>query len=112
MGALPLPPDDQPRKANGVIASISNAFDLISQDTGQTMYESTGTLVGDEPNTWDSDEPTQAERQTLRKVRQLSATLVRLIDELQVPDRLPASAFLVAVVELCERFAYYGMSGA
>ncbi|QDS78078.1 hypothetical protein FKW77_003679 [Venturia effusa] len=57
------------------------------------MYDST--LVEDEPNAWNSDEPTQAERQTLRKV----------------PDKLPPSAFLVAVVELCERFAYYGMSG-
>ena len=29
----------------------------------------------------------------------------------RVPDRIPWSAFLVAVVELCERFAYYGLSG-
>jgi POT family proton-dependent oligopeptide transporter len=44
---------------------------------------------------WDEDEPTDQERITLRKI----------------PDQLPYSAFLVAVVELCERFAYYGMSG-
>ena len=43
----------------------------------------------------ESDEPDQLERETLRKI----------------PDTLPYSAFLVAVVELCERFAYYGMSG-
>ncbi|KAF2711821.1 DNA repair helicase [Pleomassaria siparia CBS 279.74] len=28
-----------------------------------------------------------------------------------VADRLPWGAFLVAIVELCERFAYYGLSG-
>jgi hypothetical protein len=54
-----------------------------------------GTTVVDDADAWDDDEPTERERNTLRKV----------------PDTLPASAFLVAVVELCERFAYYGMSG-
>lgn len=43
----------------------------------------------------DGDGPTEEEKQTLRKVS----------------DKLPWSAFLVAVVELCERFAYYGLSG-
>jgi chromosome transmission fidelity protein 1 len=28
-----------------------------------------------------------------------------------VSDKLPLSAFLIAIVELCERFAYYGLSG-
>jgi POT family proton-dependent oligopeptide transporter len=43
----------------------------------------------------DIEEVTDEDRATLRKV----------------PDALPWSAFLVAVVELCERFAYYGVSG-
>ncbi len=43
----------------------------------------------------DADAPTTEERQTLRKVA----------------DKLPWSAFLVALVELCERFAYYGLTG-
>ena len=43
----------------------------------------------------DGDELTEEEKQTLRRVS----------------DKLPWSAFLVAVVELCERFAYYGLSG-
>lgn len=43
----------------------------------------------------DGDEPTEHELKTLRKVS----------------DNLPWSAFLVAVVELCERFTYYGLSG-
>jgi dipeptide/tripeptide permease len=29
----------------------------------------------------------------------------------RVSDNLPLSAFLIAIVELCERFAYYGLSG-
>jgi dipeptide/tripeptide permease len=53
-----------------------------------------GTTIVDGDD-WDDDEPTERERNSLRKI----------------PDKLPWSAFLVAVVELCERFAYYGMSG-
>ncbi|KAF2457351.1 putative MFS peptide transporter [Lineolata rhizophorae] len=41
------------------------------------------------------DEPSSVEKRLLRRV----------------PDNLPWSAFLIAVVELCERFAYYGLSG-
>ncbi|KKZ64233.1 POT family proton-dependent oligopeptide transporter [[Emmonsia] crescens] len=41
------------------------------------------------------DGPTEEELGTLRKV----------------PDNLPWSVFLVAVIELCERFTYYGLSG-
>ncbi|KAF2760063.1 putative MFS peptide transporter [Pseudovirgaria hyperparasitica] len=41
------------------------------------------------------DEPTEDEKHTLRKV----------------PDKLPHSAFMVAIVELCERSAFYGLSG-
>jgi hypothetical protein len=43
----------------------------------------------------DTDMPTEEEKHSLRKVA----------------DRLPWSAFLVALVELCERFAYYGLTG-
>lgn len=45
--------------------------------------------------TADGDEPTEEEKQILRKVS----------------DKLPWSAFIVCVVELCERFTYYGLSG-
>lgn len=44
---------------------------------------------------FEGDEPTEEERRTLRKVS----------------DKLPWSAFLVAMVELCERFTFYGLSG-
>lgn len=38
------------------------------------------------------EEPTEEEKKTLRRVG----------------DTFPASAYLIAVVELCERFTYYG----
>ena len=44
---------------------------------------------------FDGHEPTEEELATLRKVA----------------DHLPWSAFIVALVELCERFTYYGLSG-
>ena len=43
----------------------------------------------------EGSEPTEEEIATLRKVA----------------DHLPLSAFIVALVELCERFTYYGLSG-
>ena len=46
-------------------------------------------------SSFEPDEPTEEERATLR----------------HVPDKLPWSAFLVAVIELAERFTYYGLSG-
>ncbi|KAG0238222.1 peptide transporter ptr2 [Actinomortierella wolfii] len=42
----------------------------------------------------DPDEPTEEELSTLRKVA----------------DKIPEAAWLVVIVELCERFAYYGLS--
>ncbi|KAI9836777.1 MAG: hypothetical protein M1819_000942 [Sarea resinae] len=45
--------------------------------------------------TADDGEPTEEEKQTLR----------------HVAENLPISAWLVAVVELCERFTYYGVQG-
>lgn len=94
---------------NNFINSISTAYDVASERTEHSLYDST--LVDNDPDTWDSDEPTQAERQTLRKVLRVLICCELTTDSKQVPDKLPASAFLVAVVELCERFAYYGMSG-
>lgn len=45
------------------------------------------------PPTPDGGEPTEREKQTLRKVA----------------DKLPWSAFIICLVELCERFAFYGL---
>lgn len=46
-------------------------------------------------DTPDGEEPNETEKRTLR----------------HVAENLPVSAWLVAVVELCERFTYYGMNG-
>lgn len=43
----------------------------------------------------DGEEPTESEKFNLR----------------HIGESLPLSAWLVAVVELCERFTYYGMNG-
>lgn len=40
-------------------------------------------------------EPTEEDWKTLR----------------EVSDKLPTSAFLVIIIEFCERFTYYGLSG-
>ncbi|KAF2670892.1 PTR2-domain-containing protein [Microthyrium microscopicum] len=68
--------------------------------TGADTYHDGETLDGPpytdtESASFDPNEPTPRELTTLRRV----------------PDRLPRSAFLVAIVELCERFSYYGLSG-
>lgn len=43
----------------------------------------------------DGEEPTEEEKKSLRKVA----------------DHLPWAIFIVCIVELCERFTYYGLSG-
>jgi proton-dependent oligopeptide transporter, POT family len=45
--------------------------------------------------TADGDEPTEEEKTSL----------------VHVPETLPWSAWLVAIIEFCERFTYYGVSG-
>lgn len=51
--------------------------------------------VAEEDDGFGGDIPTEEEKKTLRRVG----------------DKVPKAAFLVAVVELCERFTYYGASG-
>ncbi|KMU85262.1 peptide transporter PTR2-A [Coccidioides immitis H538.4] len=53
------------------------------------------TKEGQLHETPDGEEPTEEEKRTLK----------------HVPESLPISAWLVAIVELCERFTYYGMQG-
>ena len=78
-----------------------------SQDAGMQIgtANAKSTNIMEEPESGQSSashivplegsEPTQEEIATLRKVA----------------DHLPLSAFIVALVELCERFTYYGLSG-
>lgn len=54
--------------------------------------KSPDTELGDTP---EGEEPNDREKATLRRVG----------------ENLPASAFLIAIVELCERFTYYGCQG-
>ncbi|KAL0254787.1 peptide transporter ptr2 [Diplodia seriata] len=76
-----MPP---PSASRGAYASVPQAVELDDLDARVPRNPSV-----------DGDEPSDAEKLSLRKVA----------------DRLPWSASLIAIVELCERFAYYGLSG-
>ncbi|KAI7202370.1 peptide transport protein PTR2 [Hortaea werneckii] len=54
-----------------------------------------GALEADSESTPEGEEPTEHEKKTLRRIG----------------ESLPMSAFLIAIVELCERFTYYGCQG-
>ena len=71
--------------AGGTDISVSKAMPSAVQDKKSSTSLSLS----------EADEPTEEQRATLRRVS----------------DKLPWSAFLVAVIELCERFTYYGLSG-
>ena len=60
---------------------------MEEDESDQTSASDLGSCEG--------DEPTEEDLATLRKVA----------------DHIPWSAFIVALVELCERFTYYGLSG-
>ena len=76
---------------------------VAGTDFESTNVKSTAIMEEDEPVqpaasdivSFEDDEPTEEELATLRKIA----------------DHLPWSAFIVALVELCERFTYYGLSG-
>ena len=76
---------------------------VVGAETDLTSAKSTGVEGKDEHGqpsasvcfSAESNEPTEEELATLRRVA----------------DHLPLSAFIVALVELCERFTYYGLSG-
>lgn len=58
-------------------------------------------------------EPTDLERKTLRKVADHLPWYVKTTTLPGIPLTLSIlrSTFLIAIVELCERFTYYGLSG-
>lgn len=60
-----------------------------------SMHEKGVSSDSEQGETPDGQEPTEKERKTLRRVG----------------ESLPKSAFLVAIIELSERFTYYGCSG-
>lgn len=75
--------------AKGVEPTFSNV------DPGLNLEKERPSSLSASLPSFEGDEPTEEERATLRCVS----------------DKLPWAAFLVAVIELCERFAYYGLSG-
>ncbi len=90
----------KPRKMSAI--DMTGATNLESGDIGSMNSRSLVIMEREEPkistaslSSSESNEPTEEERQTLRKIA----------------DVLPWSAFSVAVIELCERFTYYGLSG-
>lgn len=90
----------QPRKMS--MQDAAGGTDIGGAEVETTRAKPIAILEKEEPSaesssltSFEGDEPTEEERRTLRKVA----------------DKLPWSAFLVAMVELCERFTYYGLSG-
>ena len=78
---------------------ITRSGGVTGVEIGFTGKKPISLMEGDEPAgsfvSFEGREPTEEELATLRKVA----------------DHLPLSAFIVALVELCERFTYYGLSG-
>ena len=90
----------QPRKMS--MQDAAGGTDIGGAEVATTSAKPIAIMEKEEPSaesstiaSFEGDEPTEEERRTLRKVS----------------DKLPWSAFLVAMVELCERFTYYGLSG-
>lgn len=75
--------------ARNPISNNSNAEPIDFSDEKKEIFSPASIA------SFDNDEPTEEERATLRLVA----------------DKLPWSTFLVAMIELCERFTYYGLSG-
>ena len=85
-----------------IMNAKSSASSMTNVESTQSHLHRTADLDRDPSSRWHMEEddsdpyaPSARDMATLRRV----------------PDKLPWSAFLVAVVELCERFSYYGLSG-
>jgi POT family proton-dependent oligopeptide transporter len=89
-----MPHPWRPPETRGAYTTVAQAEETdVELRQFRTSSASDGTPekpVAAFDETLDENEPTQQEREILRRVS----------------DKLPWSAFLVAVVELCERFAY------
>lgn len=81
-----------PRKHS--LQDMSGGFMPDNKDKPDGVIETVALSVESERSR-EEDEPTEEE---VAKLRHIS-------------DKIPWSAFLVAVIELCERFTYYGLSG-
>ena len=90
----------QPRKMS--MQDMAGGSEIGGAEVETTNAKPLVIMEKEEPGTssaslasFEGDEPTEEEKQTLRKVA----------------DKLPWSTFLVGLIELCERFTYYGLSG-
>ncbi|KAH0532461.1 hypothetical protein TsFJ059_001149 [Trichoderma semiorbis] len=81
------------RVPHGETRDLAGGF--IASDPDEKKDFSSSPESAEEGNTADGEEPNDFEKRTLRRVG----------------ENLPASAFLIAIVELMERFTYYGASG-
>ncbi|KAK2744655.1 peptide transporter ptr2 [Onygenales sp. PD_40] len=81
--------------ANQVEPQVHDHRDLAGGDEPEvaSIKSDAARIHVEEADSHASDEPTEEELASLRKI----------------PEKLPWSSFLVAAVELCERFAYYGL---
>jgi hypothetical protein len=76
-------------------------------DLNNRASESAGSSSLKNPDDFEFDESAEARDYSSRQ----HPTEIELKTLKHVADDLPWSAFLIAVVELCERFAYYGLVG-
>lgn len=74
-------------------ANDGTTFSVV--DDGGRKKDDGGGDLSHSISSFEIDQPTEEERATLRIVS----------------DKIPRAAFLVAIIELCERFTYYGISG-
>ncbi|KAI5290041.1 peptide transporter ptr2 [Ascosphaera aggregata] len=87
-------------EAKAEISPVNNQANInepsrTSEDLDIGVIESKEQYVRDSQITPDGGDPTEEECETLKKIS----------------GKLPWSTFLIAAVEFCERFAYYGLSG-
>jgi POT family proton-dependent oligopeptide transporter len=79
----------------GANVHVDNEKEIIEKQSGSSSGASVRVADNEEEDGLGGVAPTAEEIRTLRKVG----------------EPLPKAAFLVAIVELCERFTYYGASG-
>lgn len=81
---------------------------LLSPRESSTDHTRSARLTLDLPNRCNASEASDLGRDEADRTY---PSRQDFIDLPHVADKLPYGAFLVAIVELCERFAYYGLSG-
>ncbi|KAJ4303591.1 ATP-dependent DNA helicase chl1 [Kalmusia sp. IMI 367209] len=95
------------REDRGAYTSIAQTEDAGAELTarGKEVEHESSSILSNIRNNGPSSDPSASETNINIPTVDDFATLPK------VSDKLPWGAFLVAIVELCERFAYYGLSG-